>query len=135
MTLDAQIARLVELRSQASALAEQISDLERDIAQQMTGPKAEVGEWRLERSRRKRQYWDTDGLLSWAGRQRAHPETGEAVPPAELVLSLLREAAGISYWRTGVLRAWGLDPEEWRETEPTGWRVQVSTVDTPPDKD
>ena len=52
------------------------------------------------------------------------PDTGE-VEPSWVVVTALRECAGISYWRIGALRDRGLDPDEFAETTSEARSVRI----------
>lgn len=79
------------------------------------------------RAGKKRTAWDHTRLASLlaarVGDRRFDPATGEelARPPAVLAQDVADEllaCAGLSYWKTGALKARGLDPGQFCEEEP-----------------
>lgn len=78
--------------------------------------------------------WDHDGLVrfvttrAWERRE-PDPETGEMPDRGEVAVAAIKEAAGFSYWRVGVLRdAYGMEEEleEYRAT--TGKRPWITST-------
>ena len=71
----------------------------------------------------KRTEWDSSRLFATL-----MARAGEAEQPAEAAFDMLSAALPLTKslgWRTGGLRECGLDPDEYRATESTGYRVQV----------
>jgi len=79
-----------------------------------------------------RKAWDHDAIIPRLVAQalderRIDRETGEVLETeASAVVRVLKEGAGISYWRTGVLKKRGLDPDEYCSTEAGRTRIEVS---------
>lgn len=95
-------------------------------AELMDAPKATVDGvvWERHRQQRRRN-WDSDMLrrmvLDADRRPLADPDTGEIPGDAE-VLTKVFGCAGYQA-RIGALRQLGLDPDEFCQSERTGWRV------------
>jgi hypothetical protein len=80
-----------------------------------------VGVLKVRRSSRTE--WDSSRLFAVLMARAAEAEDPNAAAFDMLAASLpLTKSLG---WRTGGLRECGIDPDQFRATEPTGWRVQV----------
>lgn len=87
---------------------------------------AERGLWKLEsplgaverHGGTKRAQWKhaevLDALRRYAQANPANPQTGE-IDLADAIYRTIKECAGVSYWRTGALRARDIDPDEYCE--------------------
>ena len=78
-----------------------------------------------------RSKWDHDGLTRTLtaralDERQLDPMTGEYEPAWEAVTRVMRECAGISYWKVTALRAHGVDPSEFCEKEPGSLKVTIS---------
>lgn len=133
---------LWHLRSAREALQGMERDIEAATARAMLGDFAESGDLRVERSRsRERKAWDHD---SWQADVRAKVAqasglkgaqgvvlaSGEVVPASVMFGALceVQRVHGASAPKTTALRALGLDPEDYAETQPGAWRVKVTRL-------
>jgi hypothetical protein len=132
---------LARIRLLIGELRQMEADLTDAIAGQMTSQQTQVGPWRLERRKGStRKGWDSEGLLSeLIRRARFDVETGEQFSDAQTLAHLLSDLrACVPFtaslgWRAGPLRERGMDPDEWCETTPGPWRVDVMPVIHPTD--
>lgn len=82
--------------------------------------------------------WDHDALhrvMLARGRdaRRMDPETGEVLESeGEAVARVIRECAGIGYWRVGDLKRYGVDADEYRVTQPGRLTVEAVRPDPEP---
>lgn len=103
-----------------------LRDLERELVEKIheTAParkfKTSVG--LVEISKRRNRSWDHEEIVRHLtrialDRREIDPETGEIKtrPTWEIVTDALISCAGISYWRIGELKGYGLDPDEYYE--------------------
>lgn len=130
--LDRGAALLVELRDLRKWLAAVHDHLEDRVIALMGESRrtdvADVG--RLIRyDGKKRTHWRHDELypvaLSVARRNQFDPATGEAIPADEALLATLKLGLAPAYWRSGVLRSWGVEPDDYAEVTTTRPAVEV----------
>ncbi len=106
--------------------------VERLAARLEVGTRMEVDGtlWRVKRGRGKVQ-WDHDGIrsqvlgLARGTEHRKVTADGEIESPEEAAVRIVYAVAGIGYYRTGDLGRFGLDPDEWRASEPG--KVEIVT--------
>lgn len=80
-----------------------------------------VGVLKVRRSNRTE--WDSTRLFAVL-----MARAGESEQPIDAAFDMLAAALPLTKslgWRTGGLRECGLDPDDYRATESTGWRVQI----------
>jgi hypothetical protein len=135
--LEALASRLAVVREQMAELRQLDADLTMAIADLMTGQQQQAGPWRLERRKGStRKGWDSEALFSeLIRRSNWDPETGETLDDRQARNALcvaVRECIPLTRslgWRAGALRANGIDPDEWCETTPGSWRVDVTRTE------
>ncbi len=118
------VGELDGVRAERARLRGVERDLELAIDDLMTGRFLTVGPYELERRRGpNRKAWDHEGLLRVV-LARSRDErvcdlaTGEYEDPGAAAVRVIAEIAHIDYWRTGPLRARGVDVDEYCTTTP-----------------
>ena len=126
-------ARLYELRQRRRDITDQERDVERQLADLMDADQVNLDDKvTLERRRgTKRTKWQSDEIVSHLRTvSRFNVDDGTEVDPVthlEQFVGALKECAPLTpslSWRAGALRQWGVDPDEYAETEPG--RVSVA---------
>lgn len=75
-----------------------------------------------------RKAWEHEALLHDV--VNAHLEDAEGeIPDPFTIAGWVREAAGFAYWKSGALKALGIDPDEYCESQPGRRTVSISTDD------
>lgn len=74
--------------------------------------------------------WDHDGLFTqMICRGRDEVKRGDdgfpLEPPEEAVARMIKDCAGVGYWRTGALRAHGIKVSDYRDRVPGSFTVQL----------
>lgn len=130
------LATLLDALEEAhSTLAEIRRDITPVIADLMGQQQVQVGGYKLERRGGKdRKQWQSGSVLNeLITRSNVSPE-GEVLDAGaardrliEAVRACFPLTASTS-WRTRALRSWGIDPDEYCESTPGAWRVEVHHV-------
>lgn len=124
--------QLLDVRQQIQDLRDQERNLIEQIHDTATSRKTETRFGVVEVSKRRNRRWDHDELVRHLTRvamdqRQVDPVTGELLsrPTWEVVTDALIDCAGISYWRIGKLKDYGLDPDEFAETTSDTQSVQI----------
>lgn len=124
----AELARLLrtleELRATAGVAASLVNTLMAEVATQELEVVDGLGTFERKPGA-KRKKWAHEAALAdvyaWAlepeHRQVDGGEPGELVPAAEAVRDAITAAAAFAYWRVGALKAMGLNPDSYSESE------------------
>jgi hypothetical protein len=131
--------RLAQLLDAMREAKDRIKAIEGDIvpvvADLMGQQQVQVGDYKLERRGGKdRKQWQSGSVLNeLITRSNVSPE-GEVLDAGaardrfiEAVRACFPLTASTG-WRTRALRSWGIDPDEYAETSPAPWRVEVHHV-------
>lgn len=132
MTIDEAARRLAALKAQRKELDVLMGDLESWLAERLPrgGMAVEGVGWLEAKPATKRTQWDHDEVVRHVtararDERQVDPETGEYEPVEEAIVRVLRECAGIGYWKVTGLRARGLDPDEFCTVERGPRRVTI----------
>lgn len=132
LTVEDAARRLAGLREQRRELDAEMAEVEAWLAEHLPhgGIAVEGVGWLAAQPATKRTKWDHDEVVRHVtararDERRADPETGEYEAVEEAIVRVLRECAGIAYWKVTGLRRLGLDPDEFCTTEKGPRRVMI----------
>lgn len=118
-----------------TTLAETRRDITPVVAELMGRQQVQVGDFKLERRGGKdRKQWQSGSIFNeLIARSNVTPEgepLGDAAARDRLIEAVRAcfPLTGSTSWRTRALRTWGIDPDEYAETSPGAWRVEVHHV-------
>jgi len=121
-SLEARVDLLEKARSLYRELKIIVDDIENLAIQSMEGDRKRELEGRglVEVKSTAKTTWDTDRVVSALAlealdRRSVDEVTGELQNATEAILEALKEVAAISYFRTGKLKEYGIDPDKYRD--------------------
>lgn len=133
------LERLAQMLDALGEAKDRIKAIEGDITPVIAGlmgqQQVQVGDFKLERrGGRKRTQWQSGSVFNeLIARSNVSPE-GEVLDAAgarERLIEAIRACFPLTAstgWRTNALRTWGIDPDEYAESSPGAWRVDVHHV-------